>query len=242
MTDEQLARLADDFWARAGAPAPFPRDLERILSWTAPVFVVRLRGLRPASARAWLWQRGTRLPLAVPDRPLDGCVVAYRGSAGLFLEARLGAEDGRVVLAHEFAHFLADYELPRARAVRRLGPSVLPALDGERPATEVEGLAAALAGVPLDVHVHYMGRGFDPGRPATDLVERTANELACELLAPRGEVLARARAGRLPDGPDAWQRLLAGAFGLPPRWAAAYAVRLLRQRRGGRSFSDILGI
>src|SRR5262249_31059604 len=157
----------------------------------------------PSAARGWLWQRGTRLPLGVPDRSLAGCIVAYRGRAGMFLEERLSAAETRVVLAHELAHYLADYEQPRARVTRRLGPEVLAALDGERPPTTAEGLAATLTGVALNVHAHYMDRDFDPGRlTATDRVEQAANDLACELLAPRREVLARV-AG-LPQTNAAW--------------------------------------
>ncbi len=240
MNPEQVAGIAEDFWERAGIRLAFPRNLERVILLTSPVFIVRIPGLRPSAARGWLWQRGTRLPLAVPDRSLAGCIVAYRGRAGIFLEERLADEEARVVLAHEFAHYLADYELPRARAARRLGPEVLAALDGERPPTAAEGLAATLTGVSLNVHAHYMDRNFDPGRlTATDRVEQAANALACELLAPRREVLARV-AG-LPPTHAAWTELLAGAFGLSVPWADAYAGRLLRAT-GRRSFSDSLGI
>jgi hypothetical protein len=240
MNPEQVAGMAEDFWERAGIRLTFPRNLERVILLTSPVFIVWIPNLRPSSGRGWLWQRGMRLPLAVQDRPLSGCIVAYRGRAGIFLEERLADEEARVVLAHEFAHYLADYELPRARAARRLGPEVLAALDGERPPTDAEGLAATLTGVSLKVHTHYMDRDFDPGRLATtDRVEQAANELACELLAPRQEVLARTTG--LPETPAAWSELLAGVFGLPLPWANAYAVRMLRER-GRRSFSDILGI
>jgi IrrE N-terminal-like domain len=242
MTTEQLVRLAAEFRERARVRPGERFDLEGAVVRTTPVFVVRLRRLRPVGARNWLWQRGTRLPLAVEDRPLAGCVVAYRGQAGIFLERALSAEDARAVLAHEFAHYLAHYELPRSRVARRLGASVLPALDGERPASETEGLAAALAGVPLEVHTHCMDRGFDPGRvAAVDAVERGANGLACELLAPRREVLGRARTGRLPEEAGAWARLLREEFGLPESWAVAYAGHLVG-KRPRRSFSETLGI
>src|SRR5262249_5686999 len=110
MNPEQFAWQAEGFWERAGRRPSFPRDPEGVILLTLPVFIVRIPGLRPSAARGWLWQRGTRLPLAVPDRSLAGCIVAYRGRAGMFLEERLSAAETRVVLAHELAHYLADYE------------------------------------------------------------------------------------------------------------------------------------
>jgi hypothetical protein len=241
---DEVAALAEEFWERVGFREPFPRDLERVLVLSTPAFPVRLPGLCPSAARHWLSQRGISLPLSVPDRPLDGCIVAYRGHAVIFVEEGLPPDHGRAVLAHEFAHFLADYQRPRERAVRRLGPSLLPVLDGERPATAAEELAGALAGVTLGAHVHYMERSFDPSAlSATDRVERRADALACELLAPRAAVCAAVgEGGRLPREARPSRRVLRERFGLPGRWAAAHAGRLARAARRQRTFSDLLGL
>src|SRR5262249_39867807 len=146
---EQIEALAADFWDRAGRPAAYPCDLEAALTLAAPVSVQRLNGLCPLAVRRWLLRHGIRLPLQVEDRPLDGCLMAYRGWAVIFLAAGLEAADERVILAHELGHFLGDYDWPRRRAVSRLGPGVLPVLDGERPPTPAEDLAGVLAGVAL---------------------------------------------------------------------------------------------
>jgi hypothetical protein len=243
MRAELREALAADFWEQGGVARGTPHDLERGLSLAVRASVRRLDNLRPITIRGWLLRRGIRLPLDVRDRPLDGCIVAYRGQALVFLAAGLPPAWERLVLAHEVGHYLGHYEWPRRRVLRRLGLSVLPVLDGDRPPSAEEQLAGVLAGVVLEAHAHYMDRGFDPRRTGrTDRVERDATELACELLAPRQEVVARAGIRRLPAEPDAWERLLREEFAFPDSWAEEYAARLLRQRQRGRTFTDFLGL
>jgi hypothetical protein len=242
MKAAQIETLAAVFWERAGVPGAFPRKLEPAILLAVPVGVVRLENLVPVTVRRWFLRRGIRLPLEVPERPLDGCIVAYGGQAVIFLAADLVADQERVILAHELGHFLADYEWPRQRIVKRLGASLLPVLDGARSPSPAEDLAGVLAGVSLGAHVHYMERGFDPRSIAlTDRVERIASELGCELLAPRQTVLARARERQLPDKMGSWTKLLREEFGLPECWADRYAARLLHWTVR-RTFTDLLGL
>jgi hypothetical protein len=243
MRAEQIETLAAVFWERAGVPVAFPRELEQAIPLAVPVGVVRLEDLFPITVRRWFLRRGIRLPLEVQDRQLDGCIVAYGGRAVIFLAADLETCDERLILAHELGHFLADYEWPRQRILKRLGLSILPVLDGARRPSPAEDLGGVLAGVSLGAHVHYMERGFDPRSIAlTDRVERTASELGCELLAPRQTVLSNARERNLPDHTDLWGKLLRDEFGLPERWADQYAARLLRRQDRGRTFTDLLGL
>jgi hypothetical protein len=241
MRVDDLEAVAADFWERADGVKSRPPDLERALPLVLPAGVVRLEGLCPSVVRRWLLRRAIRLPLDVADRPLDGCLVAHRGRAVIFLAAGLEAGYERVILAHEAGHLLAQYEGPRRRVLRRLGPSVLPVLDGERPPTPEEQLAGALAGVVLGAHAHYMERGFDPRSVTrTDCAEQTATALACELLAPRRAVVARARG--LPRERDRWGRLLREEFALPGPWADLYAARLFRLQGRRQTFTDSLGL
>jgi hypothetical protein len=244
MDTKTLVDLAASFWDRVAELPPFPRNLEATIAQVTPVWVVPRPDLRPGVAQAWLRQRRLRLPLHLPDRPLDGCILAFRGVAVIFVDETLPTAERRVIVAHEFAHYLAEYEWPRDRARRRLGPTLAPLLDGIRPATPAENWAAALAGVRLEAHVHYMERTFDPCcLAAVDHVERTANALACELLAPQSAVRAEACQSGLGLGDcSPWQRLLEERFGLPARWAIAYAGQLLTEARRHRSFCDRLGL
>jgi hypothetical protein len=120
MSPELIPRLAADFWEHFGTACPFPRDLERPIVLTTPVFVARLPRLCLTRAQQWFTKRRTTLPLLVPGRPLNGCLIAYRGRVGIFLDAQLGSRQERVILAHEFGHYLSAYEWPRNRVVSAL--------------------------------------------------------------------------------------------------------------------------
>src|SRR5262249_39948956 len=76
-----LATLAESFWERVSCPLPWPRDLEPVIPQGAPVWVVPLADLSPAVAQDWLRRRGLDLPLGLAERPLDGCILAFRGQA-----------------------------------------------------------------------------------------------------------------------------------------------------------------
>ena len=244
MTSKWIETLAADFWDEAGAEEPFPRSLEGVIVVTKPVLITKLSRLCLVAVRDWLRRRRFSLPVATPDRWLHGCLVAYRGTGFIFVEGGLDADEMRATVAHEFAHFLAEYDGPRQRVVRRLGASVLPVLDGDRQARPAEGLGAALAGVELGVHVHYLerlGRGACP--PLAGAVERTANAPALELLAPRRVALADLHADpALAADLARWPEVLQRRFGLPESWARPYARRLAADARRRRTFSERLGL
>jgi len=127
-------QLVADFWERVGYQESFPRTLERAIMSTMPAFVVKVhrRRLDTHYVRDWLRDRDVALPAPWKPRRLNGCLVAYRGEAAIFLDGTLPCDDARVMIAHEFGHFLAEYHGPRLRAVRRLGDSVVEILDGDR--------------------------------------------------------------------------------------------------------------
>jgi hypothetical protein len=211
-----VAELAGRFWAAAGEPPPFPRDLERAIADAVPLSVLDRHPLTLHAVSAYL--RGLGLPVAVaePDRPLRAALYCWKGSGFLFLDAADPPDERRFSLAHELAHYLRDYDAFRRRVTRALGASGLAVLDGRRATTD-ERLHAALRGLTLAPHVHLMGR--DPGgRPRGDAerdAEDRADRLAFELLAPAE------RFGTESDGPAVAERLIA-AFGLPPLAARQY--------------------
>lgn len=220
MTPANRERIAGAFWEQAGSRPPPPRNLAEVAPRICPVWVRFEPDLTRERIRDWFSRRGLVLPLEPGGvRPLHGCVVAYRGRAAIFVESQLSEPERRVILAHELGHFLGEYLVPRERIVRRLGSSVLPVLDGDRPATFAEETAGWLAGVRVGVAVHLLDRCYDPD--AHDRSERNASDLGLELLAGRAEVLADAG----PD-PAAILETLTGKFGIPPAWAVGYARRL----------------
>jgi hypothetical protein len=243
MTHKRIEDLAAGFWAGVDSEEPFPRRLEHAIRCTRPIDIVRLPGLSPRAIVSWLEAQGYRFPLRARERRLNGCLLVLRGMAFLFVEEGLAADDARMIVAHEFAHYLAEYEDPRDRARRRMGPALLEVFDGERPATQAEQLQATLTGVTLGVHDHYLERHSDNTYPEpVGQVEQTANELALELVAPTHAVLAAMRSqGPLPAEAGPWETLLRERFGLPGSWARPYARQLLTAARRRRTFTETLG-
>lgn len=225
---------AAEFWRRVGEAEPFPRQLRRPVTRTLPVAVVHLPRLTISSAQAWLSDRGVGDALPVPDRALRGCLVAHRGHGFIFLDGTLADGEERMTLAHEVAHFLRHYERRRAVAVRKLGPAILEALDGQRALTSAERVSGVLRNVPLGVYRHTLGRNAD-GRPDeyTLGLEAEADLLGFELLAPSWKVVRSSSPG------SDCRELLETAYGLTPDCALAWA-RWIDARRPRDTFMDRL--
>jgi Zn-dependent peptidase ImmA (M78 family) len=247
MNRRRIEELAAEFWEGSGQGTMFPRTIEGAVLWAntpQSPSIRRLEHLSPAVIQHWLEVRDYPLRLQTSERALNGCLAAYRGAVFIFLEQDLSVADQNMVLAHELGHYLGHYQFPRERLRRRLGPDMLRVYDSDRQATPAEHIAATLAHVPLDVHVHYMDRlaGGTYAEPVNH-AERLANRLAFELLAPWRAVLSRAK--ERPAGQKAgrdWAELLEHDFGLPREWAHPYARDLALLARGRRTFSEILGL
>jgi len=211
-----VVELAGRFWAAAGEPPPFPRDLERAITDAVPLSVFDRPDLSTHAVSAYL--RGLGVPVSADgsDRPLRAALSCWRGSGFVFLDAADPPDERRFSLAHELAHYLRDYDKLRRCVAKALGAGGLAVLDG-RPATTDVRVQAALRGLTLAPHVHLMSR--DPsGRPRGDEreAEAHADRLAFELLAP-AELLRTES-----DAAAVTERLVA-AFGLPRLAARQYA-------------------
>jgi hypothetical protein len=93
-------------------------------------------------------------------------------------------DEQRVTIAHETAHLLLHYLIPRQRAVTAFGPSILAVLDRSRPPTVAEQVSAALRDVPLEPFRHAMDREQPGNHRDVTRIEDEADDLAMELLAP----------------------------------------------------------
>lgn len=216
-----VVELAERFWAAAGPPPPFPRDLSIPAVTGLRVRVVRLPGLRLGRVREWLGRCGVSCPADEPDRPLRACLVARAGVGFVFLDAADPPDERRFSLAHEVAHFLRDYDAPRRAVAVRLGPAAVEVLDGKRPATAEERVHAVLRQVPVAAHVHLLRRDEDgrPHSPAEREAEAAADRLAFELLAP-ADLFTGA-------DPETLAGQLRRISGFPPGPAAVYAAVLV---------------
>ncbi len=217
-----VADLAGRFWAAAGDPPAFPRDLEDAVADVGGVTVVRRGGLRVSSVVDYCRSRALPAGFAGPDRPLRAALHCWAGVGTVFLDPTDPPDEQRFSFAHELAHFLRDYLSTRRQVANALGPGAVDVLDGLRPPTPPERLHAVLRNRPLTPHCHLMSR--DPaGRPEGDddrRAELDADRLACELLAPAE--MFRDNADR-----DELARRLVAEFGLPSSVAAGYAAQLL---------------
>jgi hypothetical protein len=204
----------------------FPRELADEVELYLPVSLVPLPGLSCHQVRDWLARRNNfRVDVPEQDRPIHGCMVAHRGLGFIFCEERDPAEVRRFTLAHEVAHFVLDYLLPRMKALAAFGEDIRPVLDGERPLGVLAGLSAMLKRIPLGVQVRLMDRDSSGAicSGKVDAVEHRADRLAFELLAPAAQALPLL-AG-LPRTRATEE--LASRFGLRRRDAEAYARVLL---------------
>jgi hypothetical protein len=220
-----VTELAARFWASAGEPLPFPRDLRGALCWLPGLHVVDVANLTLANAAEVFARHGVPCGQPGRDRPLAGCFGGHRGVGVILFDPTLEPAEVRFTLAHETAHYLRDFDRPRRKAVARLGPRILEVLDGLREPTVNERLAGVLRGVSVASHPHFLDRDRW-GRTVSaeaDEAEAAADRLAYELLAPASAIAESAFASRA-----ALAARLRFDFGLPALEAAKYAAILVR--------------
>jgi len=242
MTALWVHETAARFWAGVGDdPPPFPRDLWEAAFWALTVVPIGLAELSIARVNDWLAERRSPERLAIPDRPLRACMLVTEGNGILFVDAADPDDERRFSLAHEIAHYLAEYAVPRDRARARLGDGILPVLHGRRAASREERIDALLGGVSLGTCLHLMERTPDGHRPGQTVseAERRADELAFELLAPF-EAVRQA----CPEGASVAEveSALRTTFGLPATPAREYASRLAPEPPAGSLFRALFSV
>jgi hypothetical protein len=158
MISPELEALARDFWEETGCHGTFPRDVEQSVALKLPLAVIKLPRLDVPVVEGWLRQRGVATPLPAAARDLCGCLVAHRGRGFIFVCAADRPEEQRLTIAHEVAHFLVDYHVPRQQVLQPLGEGIAELSAGRRLLTPAERAAAILARIRLGAHVHVLPR------------------------------------------------------------------------------------
>jgi len=224
-------------WGSAHGPREqFPRDVELAVLWRLPLAIIQLPNLSGAGIVEWLAARGITLPVHTPPGGLRGGLVAYAGSGVLFVDANDDPAERRVTLAHESAHFVMDYWLPRQELAER-APHLLAVVDGLRPASDDDHVDALLARAPFGLQTHLFERDAYGAMltPHVQQLEKRAAQVSWELLAPQAVVTEY-----LSDtDPFGLVRTLETHFGLPRSTAREYSQHLRRAlspKRGHRRF------
>lgn len=159
-------------------------DLDSVIGWHSPVAIITLPRLGLRSVAEWLALKGVGVTLPPVDRPLRGLLLAWRGIGLIVLEGGLSPNERRFTLAHEWGHFLLDYQEPRKRILER-APDLLEVVDGHRPVTADDRARAVIEQLTLGVHAQLIERD-QQGDASWDVDTREdiATHFALELLSP----------------------------------------------------------
>jgi IrrE N-terminal-like domain len=218
------------FWDLCGETEPFPRSLERYLALALPLTVIKLPRLKITDIQDWLSRRGASVAFGCSDRQLRGCLVARGGEGLIFVDGTDSPAELRFTIAHELAHFLIDYLLPRSLALRTFGPWAKDVIDGVRLPTPSERLQALLASKAITVHINLMERSGEGEADSSVLtIENRADRVGLALLAPPSIVLSRLdpMADGFVERHEAVTSELCLRYGLPSWLARQYGRALL---------------
>jgi Zn-dependent peptidase ImmA (M78 family) len=241
----ECADAVEFFWRSAGELEDYPRSLERATALALPVALVKIPHLQLKAIETWLRRRQVFFSFNCQNRYVHGCLVAYGGNGIIFIDGGDLADQMRFTLAHEIAHFLLDYWMPRQKAIQSLGPSIAEVMDGLRIPSLDERVRSLLSSIPIGIHTDLLEReesGSDLNR--TWKVEDQADKVALALLAPPQDVLP------LTDFIDSnfehrrtsIMTILQDVFGLPEAVAKAYGLGLLSAIGKGPSWAETLGL
>jgi hypothetical protein len=235
----------DLFWLRYGKDNSFPRSIERLVALALPLTIIRLSLLSMRAVENWLRQRGVPFRFNCQSRTIRGCLVAFAGRGLIFIDDADSEDEQRFTAAHEIAHFLVDYWLPREKAIQKFGPSIADVMDGLRGPTPSERFGAILVNTRIGIYSDLMARNEDePHNMDVWQIEDRADSIALELLAPQHAVLSTmniAPLGSFSQRVEAVDRTLRVGFGLPASVSGSYSRFLLRSIGRGPSWMESLG-
>ena len=240
--DQTSQNAIDEFWLRAGEPECFPRTLERAIAFALPLTLVKLPRLRLWDIERYLQQRGVSFQFDTATRAVRGCLIAYGGAGVIFVDGGDPANEQRLTVAHELAHFLADYLIPRENAIQKIGSQVVEVLDGIRTPSLQERVHSILNDEPIGAFSRLVERDARGNAMGAEVwkIEHRADRIALALLAPPQTVLKNVdlNAPRFEMRYASLTQVLQGTFGLPEDISRAYAWNLLDAIGKGPSWME----
>jgi Zn-dependent peptidase ImmA (M78 family) len=248
MTLAWLQEASEYFWSNIGDLRSFPCNIEKAAIHALPVGILSLPRLWISDLAFWMEKRGLTCPFDGDNRPLRGCLVAFKGKGLIIVNGQDSEDERRFTVAHEIAHFILGYLQARKRVLDLLGPDSLDILDGIRPATTEERVFAILGSTDIGVHTHAMDRSpiGDIFQGAVLKTEENADLLALELLAPEAEIKFKLKFGyntnTFIDLMNYITGILKKDYGIPASMAKPYAYYLADNLTRGPSVKEWLGL
>jgi hypothetical protein len=246
--DAELFRIARDFWVRSQLKAKFPRDIDRAVCRALPVCIIRLPRLTSRTASSWLVEHGLAISDSSRDLPLRGLLIARWGRALIFVDGDDSVDEIRFSIAHELAHFLIEYWVPRQSIIQSIGDRAIEFLEGYRAPHAEERLAGILRGIQWNEFRCSTARASD-GRFVTQAAldaEDLADQLALELLAPVAELFRENYIGADTDTAAEMSHSVIVAcsikFGLPKAVAHRYLTLMFARNRKRPTVRKWLGL
>ena len=241
--DNDSQSIVDLFWQLCGEIERYPRQLERSIVLALPLRIVKLPDLELHKIESWLVHRRSAFRFNCQSRAVRGCLIAYRGKGLIFLDGSDSEDEQRFTLAHEVAHFMVDYWLPRRKALERFGDTIAEVVDGLRSPTTTERIHAVLTQTPIGVHTNLMERNDNRQTdPELWQIENRADKVALVLLASPDVVLQRKNlsAKTFEERINTISAVLQNEFGLPENIATSYGWSLLTSIGKGPSWVEKL--
>lgn len=238
--DNESQEIVESFWELVGEQEAFPRMLERSISLALPVALIKLPHLDLTIIEDWLSRRNIQYSFDCDNRAVRGCLTAFGGKGIVFVDGTDTSSELRFTVAHEIAHFLIDYWLPRNKALAKYGVSVLEVYDGLREPSMDERVYSIINGTPIGLFTNLMERKLPGENSNTWHSENRADKVALALLAPPDVVLREI----VISGKSFIERreeiisVLKSSFDLPDYVALSYGTDLLKSIGKGPSWTE----
>lgn len=245
----KVKQVAEDFWKPLLSYRTFPVDIERAIAFSKlPLHIDLIPGLDIDHVNQWIQANHFPARIDKDNCALHGFLLARGGHGVIFVNGTDKREERRFTIAHELAHFLLDYHLPRINYLKLYGESILEILDGKRLPTIEERLAFVVSERPTPYFTHALDNSSITAYERSQVwnTEWRTDALAIELLAPFHNVISSLKKLKLEKRFEPLFRqassLLVSDFGLPSNLASSYAKHLATYLSGGMTLAEEWGI